>query len=934
MHAMELDDFNIQGALAGIHADIESLTFDCEEPLGSWAELARAFPNLRRIHFQDLGNVNGRRLLDADFFQRFPNLVELTTSLRPRRYITADLTGVTEDHLAQMTTLSLARCRPDNLQVLCALPKLTKLTLRVDATKVNFHLSADSALTNLALGLGSRVRQLDCALSDSRLTSLTLGKLDYYDDQGEPVAIGTLSLPDTLDSLTLDMLCQGSLPSPLLVGNRSMASVTIKPGKVDLPPQLLGALTEVDQFSLTLNEETAPLPSSLFAGLKRADKMELRFENTPIPEALLPDGLEINDLFYSNANGALAQANCLRLPKLQQAWMFGLDGDQLGWLAHSPSLQELNVQLSGELSHFPRLPALTRLTLRGGEMVELPEGIRHCASLETLNLLSVSLPRFGDMAAMTKLSKVWIQPWRHEQDKLPRQSDLLSVPSLSGLRLDIELTRFDPAWVGLPKDLELDISDDKLAMAWEIFKQSHLSDAETLDYLTTLASVRKPVQLPTMPANFHLVMMAAKHNRFKAQHKAWLAELAQSNHQQRPFGPGATLFVAGRSGFKASEIRAKAEELGFSLSKKLDDSVTHVLLGSAPKEVHRIDLQRFAVIDDSVLQQCFEARAPKFLQQGDQAMEGSVLEMLRSPEEASHQVAVQMLEQGGVTEAMRLPLFFILKTTTDNGFRKQIKHLLAGMGDEAFQLAVNDRILFHNCRGRDEYGNLKGQGVMVDKLKRQRKKWGQVLCNEFAKLYFDRFGEGLMFVLMQKEASEQRLAILDSLVEGECLNWRRGAGFDQILEFWDNDSQINLHWHPGFYLNDSGLLGAAKTELPAELAQRHTLSELNLGNCLLSALPKGMEHFRHIRRLSLTKNCLETLPASLVLFTELESLDLSYNHFREFPKVLMKMTWLKTLDIRRASRPDLDSDYGAGYRSLAVPQAFIDACPNCDILQD
>ncbi|SDJ67893.1 Leucine rich repeat-containing protein [Ferrimonas sediminum] len=934
MHAMELDDLNYQGVLAGIHAEVDTLTYDCEEPLSSWAELARAFPNLRRLHFEDLGNVNGRRLLDAAFFQQFPNLTALTTSLRPRRSITTDFSGVPEAHLAQVATLSLGRCRGENLQLLSALPELTDLTMRVDAPEVTFHLSADSVLTNLALGLGSRVRRLDCRLSASSLTTLSLGKLDYYDEPAEPVRITMLTLPKTLDHLTLDMHCQGPLPPRLLEHNHPMASVTLKLGNVAPPDQWLGSLSQVGQLMLSLSGETAPLPSTLFASLKLVDKLELRFEHTPIPDSLLPDGLAVKELFYTNANGMLNQTESLRLPRLQKAWFFGVDGNQLGWLAHSPRLQELNLQLNGELTHFPLLPALRWLTLRGGEMAELPEGIRHCASLETLNLLSVSLPRFGEMAAMTKLSRLWLQPRRQEQDKLPRQSDLLAVPSLSGLRLDIELKRFDPAWASLPQELELDISDEKLAKAWEIFKQSHLSDEETLAYLTALALVRKPAQLPKMPANFHLVMMAAKHNRFKAQHKAWLAELAQNSHQQRPFGPGAILFVSGRSAFKASELKAKAGELGFTLSKTLDDQVTHLLLGSAPREVHRIDLQKYAVIDDAVLQQCFEARAPKFLQQGNEAMEGSILEMLKSPQEASHRVAVQMLEQGGVTGAMRLPLFFILKTTIDNGFRKRIKHLLAGMGDEAFQLAVNDRILFHNCRGRDDYGNLKGQGVMVDKLKRQRKKWGEALCTDFTKLYFDRFGEGLMFVLMQKECSEQRLAILDTLVEGECLNWRRGAGFDKVQEFWDKDSPSNLHWHPGFYLNASGLLGAAKTELPAELAQRHTLTELNLGNCLLSSLPKGMEHYRHIRRLSLANNCLTTLPASLVLFSELDSLDLSYNHFREFPKVLMKMTWLKRLDIRRATRPDLDSGYGADYAPLSIPQAFLDACPDCDVLKD
>ncbi len=115
-------------------------------------------------------------------------------------------------------------------------------------------------------------------------------------------------------------------------------------------------------------------------------------------------------------------------------------------------------------------------------------------------------------------------------------------------------------------------------------------------------------------------------------------------------------------------------------------------------------------------------------------MTDSVLAMLASPDEGSHKVAVEMLAQGGVTAEMHIPLFLILKTTADNAFRKEIKHLLAGgQGDEAFQLAVNDRILFHNVRGLDQYGSHRGQCVMVDKLKKQRKKWGRGALYGFCK---------------------------------------------------------------------------------------------------------------------------------------------------------------------------------------------------------
>lgn len=145
---------------------------------------------------------------------------------------------------------------------------------------------------------------------------------------------------------------------------------------------------------------------------------------------------------------------------------------------------------------------------------------------------------------------------------------------------------------------------------------------------------------------------------------------------------------------------------------------------------------------------------------------------------------------------------------------------------------------------------------------------------------------------------------------------------------------LDMHWNPDHYNNTDNLLGMAKTELPVELAQRHAICRLDLGNCLLKALPKGCEHFSAVTSLSLANNMLDKLPPFLAKFNQLQELDLSYNHFREFPKVLLKLSNLKRLDLRRATRVHPDVGYGKGYRQLQVPQAFLDANPGCDVLQD
>lgn len=107
-------------------------------------------------------------------------------------------------------------------------------------------------------------------------------------------------------------------------------------------------------------------------------------------------------------------------------------------------------------------------------------------------------------------------------------------------------------------------------------------------------------------------------------------------------------------------------------------------------------------------------------------------------------------------------------------------------------------------------------------------------------------------------------------------------------------------------------------------------------NCFLAALPANIEQYVDVTTLNLHFNHLSKLPAKLSQLNKLEVLDLSYNHFEEFPAVLFKLKNLKQLDLRRATAPLYRHKYSQrhGYEPIRAPQAFRDAFPNCEILED
>ncbi|WP_299143927.1 hypothetical protein [uncultured Vibrio sp.] len=150
-----------------------------------------------------------------------------------------------------------------------------------------------------------------------------------------------------------------------------------------------------------------------------------------------------------------------------------------------------------------------------------------------------------------------------------------------------------------------------------------------------------------------------------------------------------------------------------------------------------------------------------------------------------------------------------------------------------------------------------------------------------------------------------------SLVEGDCLNWRRGAGFYKLVEQGNNKQRMDYHRSPGIFLVDRGCIGSLKAPLPEWLPQQQVIRELNMGNCYLGQLPKGIEHY-----------------------SELTKFNLSFNHFYEFPKVIMKLKSLKKLDLRCATRPSTFGAYQEDYEPLRAPEALRKAMPDLEILED
>ena len=946
-----LDDYDVEEMLAKVHSDVTHLEYECKKEKPEWSDVAKAFPGLNSIEIECYSyRADKSRLIDADFFVHFPALKQLIV-----RGCSVKLEGVDPANLSQLEKVNISSVLDaEYLSVFGDLPKLTHLKVSVQGKSLVFEAISASVLESVNFDLPS-VELLDIDLKAvNSLRKLDLNDESYHFDKDTQLSVKRLSLPDSLDELRLSLPCVDGLPDSMLGDIPHMSKLEVYITAATLPEKMFGNLLSADELTIRLKKLTPSLPAGLFSQLKRVDRLSLHLSNSPCNIAcLLHDELTVTELALSNAEGAMSGLEQVKQPALEKIDLFGVSIDDLGFLNLCSKLQRLSlgyIQGLMDSAVFPQLPNLKELALYHCDGTELHPAIRTLSQVEQLTIQTCRLQTLGDLSAMSSLEKVFIDDvsMNRYPANPPELSGLLTLPAFKSLELTINPDEEEgynlDALAGLPSGSSVEISlyesgrrSEMLQKQLAILINADLTADQKRNYWRQLFPLKFPRELPTMDGRFYLTFMEGRYTPFKKQVLAWLRQVAESSVAKRPLDRNSCIFICGRSSFKSTEIKAKSAELGFSISKKLDDKVTHILLGSNPKGTAAIDPEQHLLVDDTALQQFFQQEAPQFLQQEsavDSGMIDSVLEMLNSPDEASHRVAIEMLAQGGVTSAMLMPLFLILKMTSDNGLRAQIKALLAGHGSELFQMAVNDRILFNTVRGDNGEGWDVGEGPMFKKLKGQLKKWGPELCFDFAKHYFDRYGEGLLLILTQKEDSPQRLAIISELVEGECLNWNKGCGFNGQLEGASEKRMTDSHRFPDIYMQHQNMLGDPKTRLPKTLPVSSKITELNLSNCYLGALPFGIELYTDVTKLSLRFNHLEDLPAKLAKLTELEELDLSYNHFDEFPKALFKLKKLKRLDFRRPSQPDYRTGYGSDYESVAVPQAFRDAFPDCEIQED
>ncbi|UZR96888.1 hypothetical protein [Chondrinema litorale] len=388
----------------------------------------------------------------------------------------------------------------------------------------------------------------------------------------------------------------------------------------------------------------------------------------------------------------------------------------------------------------------------------------------------------------------------------------------------------------------------------------------------------------------------------------------ENDLQKAKIDKGSVVMVMGNTTQKKTEIRDKSKEVGLKYSTTYSNKVTHIIVGTTPKEVVKVVGEINALfITESQFTDYYNTQNPGFLitdetESEEGGMVDNLKQLLGSADEENVVIGLEILKSGGVPKSIIPDLFYWQKTHSVTKVRTQIKKLLQANAPNNLYGAVNDLTGLPNPQKLKEF-------AINSKLKKVDKKWGKEVCFEFSIELFKRIQKGLRYTFEKcKFGEEWRKKALELVFEDGKLNWTAALGYknyknanpDEIIHFGGNNT----------------------IKLPIDILEYETVYKLQLHNTKMKILKREIGKFTDLVELDCSVNHLSELPKAIEKLQSLERIDLSMNAFQSFPMELLQLKKLKMIDLRMNSY----FTYPKSETPLAIPEEVKDALPNCEIL--
>lgn len=153
--------------------------------------------------------------------------------------------------------------------------------------------------------------------------------------------------------------------------------------------------------------------------------------------------------------------------------------------------------------------------------------------------------------------------------------------------------------------------------------------------------------------------------------------------KEHPLGADATLFLMGKAkAYPKGELEARLEERGWEVAKKAEKATHAVLMGRPKQKLAQALAAKLPILLEPHLRDVLEADAPVLVEDGSE-QEHNLEQMLDSPDPATVQLAVQLLQRGALPTGLLPELVALMLFNPDKSTRDAVKALVLAKADRA-----------------------------------------------------------------------------------------------------------------------------------------------------------------------------------------------------------------------------------------------------------
>lgn len=617
--------------------------------------------------------------------------------------------------------------------------------------------------------------------------------------------------------------------------NNSIKDLTINMLPIKSLPDSFSNLTELNNLTLYYCHELTDISNIRFL----SNLQRLRLESCP----------EITNLnFTFKELPELVTINFSKLEKLEKLPEFGFENsilknisiNQLTDFKISPNVLTKGINLGKEsglksiiISHLPALKIL-------------PASLSKCLHLEKLSINNSNI---------STVPKSFIQL---------KNLEILEIINA-------------PNFKYFPSEL-FPIGSKKL-----LIYAPHILDGSKLDIPKMVKHIRE-----NLPVAFHQTLAFWLFNNFENEplteeiKKQTLEALSQVSTNMRillmknlyrlnpnalplakqPIKSGDKITIIGSTQNKRTLLRQQMEELRFVYSARLKSDVRFVLLAKKPKIATDFWTTERVLFSETEFMDFQKIENPGFLQEDNTPPEfiDNLRRLLWSDDPANEKIALEMVRNNGLPEALHMDFLVVAKTSKDKTLRNDVRKFLKGNLEESGLKILNDR---------------------------------SILTKKFPPFY--------SFV---KYAPEPTIALIVG-----AMYHRFGTFLPNFFQYDDGscpyrqemvDALIpTLLKRPKYVSCAYGLLEKEANQLLANSIFDGQLNRLVLTSKLFKSIPSGV--FKHqsikILQLAVNEQAEKIVPSSIGDLFKLTTLDLRWSNLETLPPEIGKLTRLKNLTI-------------------------------------